>query len=184
MSEYILILLMSISIRSANQPSNPFDYEITGGLRGENNRAVFLYERENGHYYTGRDIFIGNKRFEFVDFMKSAKSINYQRFSFFQPLENIPIGFGKYKIYLWNFYFGLMVSLEKWKNPDGLAMLSYRLDRIRLMYAKGFEKEIIEIDALYEYKITKRFSLIPKMIMRKLNNKLFWQYKIQVEFRI
>ncbi len=166
----ILILILSLSFRTANLPEQPFDYEIEGGLRGTHNRATMMIERENGSRYTGRNILLGNDRFEFSDFVKTAKRMNYQRFSAMYPLNKFSIG--------------LVLGLEKWGNPDGLASIKYKNKYVKFLYAKGLEQEIAELDIMYEYKLSKRISLIPLARLRHSGINTFWQCKGQININI
>lgn len=178
-----IVLPFSFSLRSANLPDAPFDYEIESGLLGKHNKITFMYERENGRQYTGRNILLGGKKFEFMDYVKTAKNMNYQRFSFYYPLWR-DIHIGKYYIDLSNFSLGIILGLEKWKNPDGLGTVVFKSDMLKILYAKGTDTEIVEMDVLYTYKISEGFSLIPLARMRKHNINWFWQYRIGLNIRI
>jgi len=77
----------SISIRTPNQEVSRLDNEYKIWCRWHDNRAVFMWEVENGEEYYGRDILIQRRKdyrnlfyvaMGIKDFVKSSKEINLQ----------------------------------------------------------------------------------------------------------
>ncbi len=166
--EYLLILLFSFSIRTANIENQHFDYEYIGGIKDKNNRISFLYERENGRKYYGRDILFRYKYFEFNDYVKTAKKINSQKISFLYPK--------------WKYTkIGFSYSLKEWKDSNVLLTALYRRKFCEIRYSRGFGREHIDIDLKKDINITPRLNLVPLISIRKYDDNLFYQFKIIIE---
>ena len=164
----LIILLLSLSFRSANIDNVPFDYEMIGGLKGKNNKVSLMFERENGRRYYGRDVFFSKDYVEFAEYVKTAKDINNQRLSFLFP---------KYE---W-LSLGYTISGRDWTTFRNLLTVKIKRKYILLMYSRNDNHRDIEGKISYEKRISKHVILKPLIVYRQYDKKMFWQSKIQLE---
>ena len=94
-----LMILLALSIRPANEPDQPFDYEISAGAEWAVSETDITFEREDGvHYFnystlTGNDIG-GLWYFEWKTDIHSAKDINRQHLSILRSGKSFAVGGG------------------------------------------------------------------------------------------
>jgi hypothetical protein len=105
----------SISFRSPNQLPSPFDYENRVGFYSKSFSTEYLWERENGGFYYGREnkgiikakdviwnkMKLGTIEFGFRDFVRTARNINNQECFTQFVIENKNLNVGLGYSYLW-----------------------------------------------------------------------------------
>ncbi len=168
----LLLLLFSLSIRSPNLENvSVFDYEVMLGLRGNDNKIAYVYERENGRQYFNSDIALKYKYFEFTNYIKSAKKIDSQKFSFLYPSwEGIKVG--------------LSYSLEDWGDPNILFTVVAKSEIFSIRYSEGVSRVSIDVSLKKSFQIKNRVNLVPTISLRKYNSILFYQAKVGFEYII
>ncbi len=167
----LLILLLSFSFRTANLSEKPFDYEIQGGLAGKTNKISYMFERENGTDYYGNDIKLSIKYFEFTNYIKTAKQINNQGFSFLYPKQK-------------NLLIGCTYNLKKWEDPAVLFTIAYQKKFFNVRYFRGYNRENIDLDLKGKIDLNNRVKLIPLFMIKKYDDDIFWQFKVGLEIKL
>lgn len=165
----LMILLFSLSVRTANMPEMPLDYEVKGGIKRGDNTISFLRERENGKAYRGRDTNLQYSILEFRDYSRTAKGIDTQSLALLKGWEHLSMG--------------ASVGLHEWKEPEGLGVVKYKRKFVSVRYSANSQSQYLDVDLSYEIPLTPRLSLMPLILIRDYNN-LFWQSKIQIEIKL
>lgn len=166
----ILALLFGLSMRSANLPNVPHDYELKFGVESHYSKSSYFTDRENGEYYHGYDVKYNLKYVRFTNYTRTAKNIDNQKLSLLCPV-------GK-------FHFGISYATRKWGNPQPLITVVWKNKYVDIDYSKGKNSENIEMDIKYDIEISKQLSFIPLIVLKKFNTETFWQMKIGIKYKI
>ena len=170
----LLILLLSLSFRTANLPDCPFDYQVVTGLKGKTNLITFEAERENGRYYWGQETIYKRGKIEFSSFVKTAKDINSQKISYLYPVKKISDKLS----------FGYEYAFQGFSNPKCLLTVSYIGRVFRFRYSKGFGRSDLVMKLEKKFSVTDKFGLVPFVDIRRYDKKSFWQFKVSFEYVI
>lgn len=157
-----LIFLASVSLRSANIETAPFDYEVEMGLKLAENQVAMLIEREAGQRYRGRDIRLSKHRLYFTDYQRSAKKIDSQELSYLC---------GK------KLKWGATLATKRWSGPVPLATLAYKTDWLDVRLSAG-QRLLASLEIGQTKRLTKWLSIRPLAVVRHSDGRRFWQAKV------
>lgn len=172
-------LLGSVSLRNAKDTTAPYDYEYIYGCKTRWSDVRYLYERENGKYYSGHNINANLWWLHFSDFNREAYSLNLQSFSIepYKHIKSIKVGAGV----------GYM--LQDWRNGTPVCVCGVNHKYLESKYKTNFNRRW---NVNFELrgkpiKITigdvEGIALTPKIVYHRDNeDKLFWQFKLFAEY--
>jgi len=165
----LFLFLFSISFRSAYVQPNPTDYEITAGLENKKSHYIFLWERENGSYYKGLDLFYNSKYLSTQYFRKDAYNVKTFEVNLKYPYKKkFEIGYSRLRDY----------KIDKYKN---LLYLNLKTKYLKIKYQNNFT-DYYKLEV--KFKSYKYGSIEPLIIYRDYNKKKFWQLKFILRVKI
>lgn len=162
-----IALLLSVSLRSANIETAPFDYEVELGAKINKNQMSVLIEREAGRQYQGRDIRLSGQSIYFTDYQRSAKKIDTQELSYLH---------GK------RLKWGATLATKRWSDPAPLATVAYKVDWLDVRLSVG-ERVLAALEIGQTKQLTKWLSVRPLAVVRYSDGKRFWQAKMSFSIK-
>lgn len=173
LGKLLLSAFISLSLRTANVPDKPTDYEYKGGYKTKTISVSGYRERENGIVYNGFNYKRNDKIFYSSIIYKEAYNIDSQTFVIKMPVKNWSFGTGL-NSQRWNY--GRIIFMLQYN--DGIIDLSYQLAENRQIINSKISQEIslkrgffIEPLALYHYEIVDNYRTD------------FWQAKINLIYK-
>nr|BDD45354.1 hypothetical protein 30 [Elusimicrobiota bacterium] len=166
----------SVSARTANEESSPFDYEFrVGAARKSLYDGYFLLERENGSRFTGYSLFLSpQKNVEIETFYREANSISNQSVRIFNIKEWK--GFkGKYGMSFSAMHYADLYTL-------GFAGVEY-LENKFMIETNLNDRHIVSAILQKTCEINDSFNIVPKLEYRYINTSWFW-LKVVFEYKI
>lgn len=172
-SKLLLSAFLSLSLRTANVPDQPTDYEYAGGVKSETTEMSGYRERENGVVYDGFDYSQSKKHFYSKIKYKEAQAIDSQSFALTYPVND------------WSFGAGL--NSQKWNNGKPMMMMMYKNNVIDISYELASSRQIIDSKISEQIPLKDNFYLEPlaSYHYELIGNskKDYWQAKLIIGYK-
>jgi len=172
-----ILIWFAFSAREPNIAPNPFDYELSTGWETKQTwfetDAKFLWERENGSFYTGRIHNYEAKYIQAGEYVKDAKDISKQKAHLKLPR--------KWKWLTWEF--GAGVIADHYEDPQ----LSF-LNKLKTKYVEAEISNFTEIHYFSlkgKYRWTHKNGIFIEPVARLYlaGEKKDWQAKIKFGYK-
>ena len=173
LSNLLLSAFISLSLRTANVPGNPTDYEYKGGLKGETTEISGYRERENGIIYDGFNYKKSSPYYYSTIIYKEAQAIDSQTFAIKYPVKN------------WGFGAGL--NSQRWDHGKVMLMLQYSDGIVDISYQLASSRQIIDSKISEQIPLKGNFYIEPlasyhyEIIDNYKND--FWQAKVLIGYK-
>ena len=173
LSKLLLAAFMSISLRTANVPDQPTDYEYKGGVKSETTEISGYRERENGIVYDGFN-YNRSKKFSYTSILyKEAQEIDSQSFAVKYPVNDWGIGAG--------------LNSQKWNHGKPMVVIQYRNEIVDVTYELASSRQIINSTISEQIPLRGNFYLEPlaKYHYELINKekKDYWQAKLIIGYK-
>ena len=173
LSKLLLSAFISISLRTANVPENPTDYQFKTGIKSDRSELSGERERENGIIYDGFRYRKSTKNFYADIIYKQAYAVDSQVFVYKIPVRK------------WNF--GAGINSQKWDHGRLMALIQYSDGIIDLSYQIASSRQIIDSKVSEEIPLKGNFYLEPLALYHyeKIGKytKDFWQAKLMLLYK-
>ncbi len=173
LSKLLLSAFVSLSLRTANVPESPTDYEYKAGLKGETTEMSGYRERENGIIYDGFDYKKSTEYFYSKITYKEAQAIDSQTFVLKYPIKKWGIGAG--------------LNSQRWDHGQSVIMIQYSDNIVDVSYLLSSNRQIINSKISEEIPLKDNFYLEPlalyhyELIGKNKTN--FWQAKLLLGYK-
>ena len=173
LSNLLLSAFISLSLRTANLPDQPTDYQYMAGIKGEQSEMSGYRERENGIVYDGflykksSDYFYSNIIY------KEAYQVDSQSFMIKYPIRKWGIGAG--------------INSQRWDHGRAMVIIQYSDGIIDLSYQIASSRQIIDSKVSEEIPLKNNFYIEPLALYHyekigKYTND-YWQAKINLLYK-
>jgi len=173
LSKLLLSAFISISLRTANVPDAPTDYEYKGGIETEFTHISGYRERENGVIYDGFTYNRISKHFYSDIIYKEAQNIDSQSFAYKMPVNQWSLGGG--------------INSQKWNHGEPMLMLGYANKIINITYQLANSRQIIDSKVSEKIPLKHGFYLEPLALYHyeivNDEKKTYWQAKVLLGYR-
>lgn len=169
LSKLLLSAFISLSLRTANIPDQPTDYEYAAGIKSETTEISGYRERENGIIYDGFNYNRSTKYGYRNIIYKESDNIDSQSFAL------------KY----WGM--GVGVNSQKWDHGQFMGMAQIKNSIMDISYEITSSRKIFNSKISYEMPLRGNFYLEPLGLYRheKIENisNNFWQAKLNILYK-
>jgi hypothetical protein len=194
----ITSMMLSASVRSPQQDTNPYDYEFRAGIQGFTHPKDFetgdnikfmaniLFEREEGRQGTGHDLFIkqylslniNEKDYklqnQFTSYNREVKKMNLQTLdsSIIHIINRNELGAG------------LSIAGDYSREASLYLYFSFENNYIDAGYRTNFEKNIYNLRLRYDYPINENILIRPSLVYLDNNGKKDYQGMVSLMFML